>query len=258
MPQFRRNRPKILVSVRNAVEARVALSFHVDIIDIKEPTHGPLGKAENQTIEDVLQSLSPNPPPLSLALGELSEDSWLVVSELLRSPLMEQVSYVKFGLAGCATSCLANDWPKLWLKRLALLPTNVEPVAVAYADHTMCGAPAVGEVIHQSVCCGCRYLLLDTYTKTEGDIFQMIGENGVKSAARLARNFNIQFALAGSIQPTNLATALNCGPDIIAIRGAACRANDRNATICAEKLGNFVEQCSVLKQDKILDNGTRW
>ena len=40
-----RAKPKLLVSVRSADEARAALAGGADLIDVKEPAHGPLGAA---------------------------------------------------------------------------------------------------------------------------------------------------------------------------------------------------------------------
>ena len=37
---------RLLVSVRNASEARAAINGGADVIDIKEPDHGPLGMAD--------------------------------------------------------------------------------------------------------------------------------------------------------------------------------------------------------------------
>ena len=42
--------PKLLLSVRNALEANLALEAGVDLIDIKEPSAGPLGAASAAVI----------------------------------------------------------------------------------------------------------------------------------------------------------------------------------------------------------------
>ena len=52
--------PRLLVSVRNAEEALMAVRGGADIIDVKEPSKGSLGRAsvENlQAIADVLAQL---------------------------------------------------------------------------------------------------------------------------------------------------------------------------------------------------------
>ena len=45
---------RLLVSVRDALEARVAMGAGVDLIDVKEPRRGSLGRASNSVVAAVL------------------------------------------------------------------------------------------------------------------------------------------------------------------------------------------------------------
>ena len=45
---------RVLVSVRDALEARIALDCGVDLIDVKEPLRGPLGAADAVAMADML------------------------------------------------------------------------------------------------------------------------------------------------------------------------------------------------------------
>ena len=62
--------PGLLVSVRNAVEAEVALHGGADWIDVKEPKQGALGAAEPETIRSVLETVAGR-APVSAAAGAL-------------------------------------------------------------------------------------------------------------------------------------------------------------------------------------------
>src|SRR4029077_9754602 len=62
----------LLVSVRSAAEAREALSGGADVIDVKDPSHGPLGMARQGVIDEVL-SVVAGKVHVSAALGELIE-----------------------------------------------------------------------------------------------------------------------------------------------------------------------------------------
>src|SRR5262249_6225382 len=48
--------PRLLVSVRDVREAEAALAGGADLIDIKEPAHGPLGRADDAVIEFIVQT----------------------------------------------------------------------------------------------------------------------------------------------------------------------------------------------------------
>ena len=60
----------LLVSVRSAAEARIALEAGADLIDVKEPRRGALGAADPAVWKDVCRAVAGR-VPVSVALGEL-------------------------------------------------------------------------------------------------------------------------------------------------------------------------------------------
>src|SRR5437763_2302356 len=91
----------LLVSVRSAVEARSALAGGAGVIDIKDPSRGPLGAAE-PAVWRAVRRVVPREMPLSAALGELAE--WKS-RRALEQHDSAGLSYLKLGLAGC------GSWP---------------------------------------------------------------------------------------------------------------------------------------------------
>src|SRR5262249_54305435 len=71
-PSRRTRRPRLLVSVRSAAEAIAAVEGGADLIDIKEPSHGSLGRADDAAVTAVLQAVGGR-KPVSAAFGELRE-----------------------------------------------------------------------------------------------------------------------------------------------------------------------------------------
>ena len=120
---------KLLVSVRDADEARLALGGGADLIDVKEPSRGPLGAADAATIERVSTAVAGR-VPTSAALGELRDHGPLATLPC------GCVDYAKFGLSGCA-----GDWTSPLRAALAALPEGVVGVAVCYADWKAACAP---------------------------------------------------------------------------------------------------------------------
>src|SRR5262249_22964466 len=123
----------LLVSVRSAAEAVAALEGGADLIDVKEPSRGSLGRADDRVIADVIQAVAGR-KPVSAACGELLE--WLVSPQ--RKQGSPQLRYAKWGLAGC---CGFGDWPLLLETAAEQLPVDCRPVAVAYADWQRAAAP---------------------------------------------------------------------------------------------------------------------
>src|SRR5262245_33182985 len=122
---------RLLVSVRSAAEARIALEFGAELIDVKEPARGSLGAPDPQVADEVVHEVAGR-FSVSVALGEL------VSATGLPQALLRRVQYVKYGLAGCANRA---EWTDCWRMAIERLPSSASPVAVAYADWRTAHAP---------------------------------------------------------------------------------------------------------------------
>jgi uncharacterized protein (UPF0264 family) len=202
----------LLVSVRSAAEAVVALRAGVDLLDVKEPARGSLGRADRQVMSDVT-ACATGRAPVSVALGELRD-------ECDYGDLPPGIMFAKLGLAGCSEW---TDWPRRWRAALEQLPAGVVPVAVAYADWRTCGAPRPRDVLDVGSRLRCGAALLDTHRKELGGLFDHCGEGEVAKWISAARSLGMRTVLAGSLTPKSAARAASLEPDYIAVRGAACR-----------------------------------
>ena len=81
-----------------------ALAGGADLIDIKEPTRGPMGWADPATIAAIVEHVDGR-RPVSAALGELTDDAML--------PAEPEVEMAKIGLANAP-----SDWPDRLAQRL--------------------------------------------------------------------------------------------------------------------------------------------
>lgn len=200
----------LLVSVRSAEEAGIALLGGADLIDVKEPSLGSLGAAEPRVWDEVGSRIS-GAVSMSVALGELESFASVRVPP--------QVRYAKLGLAGC---CRFPDWPGRWDAALRLLPAGTIPVAVAYADYDRVDAPAPDEVLDLGRRLGCGGLLLDTYCKSRGGLFDLWSVRRVTTLVESARAHGMLVVLAGSLDQATARRAAQLSPDYVAVRGAVC------------------------------------
>jgi uncharacterized protein (UPF0264 family) len=207
---------KLLISVRSASEADVALRHGTDLIDVKEPLRGALGAADADTIQHIADRVC-HRTPLSVALGELL-DSVPISGAMFEA--LGSAQYAKFGLAGC------RDVPS-WIERLATaiggLPPGVKPVAVAYADWNLAASPEPRHVLSAARKLGCAALLLDTHGKTAGSLIDLVGFQELSGLVRSAHEAGLACALAGGLRPRHLGAVARLGPDLVAMRGAVCR-----------------------------------
>jgi uncharacterized protein (UPF0264 family) len=214
---------RLLVSVRNATEALAALDGGAAWIDVKEPARGALGAADAATIADVVRIVADR-CPVSAALGELDSHT----CELVRQ-IPHGVSLVKVGLAGCGVGYRERqadqrDWREAWADVAAVLPTGVALAAVVYADWQIAGAPPPSDVLAAALSIGCSTLLIDTFDKRGPALFNCWPVGELAEFTSEVRRAGLRLVVAGSLTLNTLELALQLAPDLVAVRGAACRA----------------------------------
>ena len=219
----------MLVSVRSPEEAAAAMAGGANIIDVKEPTRGSLGMAGVDVIEAIADQMesfqktqkrllpkdrSPDPIPLSVALGEVIE--WRGQEDIPVLP--SSVTLAKLGLSQLSH---AADWRGEWREirkrfdQQRLFPLRW--VAVAYADTQSAGCPPISAVVEAAIATDCEGLLIDTYAKNGATL--------------------VDYCRASELRP-----AL-CGvpADVLAIRSAACENSARQGLVCVAAVASFYQ-----------------
>jgi len=225
--------PSLLISVRSLAEARAAVDGGCDRLDVKEPLRGPLGMANLDVIAEIaafsVQSNGRrNSLPCSVALGEI--DDLRKVDGVVALPF--GVTDIKFGPARLGT---VKCWKQGWRDALARFTSNgrgsVRHVAVAYADWQAADAPRPEEILSAAIEFGADGFLIDTCRKDSGNLLQALSRDDLRRLAAVAHQSEITLALAGSLRLEDLAALVEFGPDVIAVRGAACDRGQRSADV---------------------------
>tara|TARA_Y100001933_G_C19010053_1_gene568392 strand:+ start:1586 stop:2323 length:738 start_codon:yes stop_codon:yes gene_type:complete len=219
--------PRLLVSVRDTIEAEMAIDAGVRLIDVKEPAAGSLGAASVESIREIADVCRQR-VLLSVALGELLEEK----HEQLPRDIVP--AFVKSGLSGCRHH---PHWPALWEKKLGGLRGS--PVAVVYADSDHAQAPSPSEVVRHAISAGCQAVLLDTFDKTQGNLLVHMTRQAIRDWTETVHAAGMKAVVAGSIDRSLVAPLLEEGIDCVAVRGAACRGN-RLDRLDPEKLAQLV------------------
>jgi hypothetical protein len=198
--------PQLLVSVRSAAEADEALAGGADLIDVKEPTLGSLGRASDAVVAEVVKRVAGR-VPTSAALGELRE--W-------DGTMPGGVDFVKAGLAGLGET----DWrARLDAFRAA---AGGRTVIVAYADWQNAEAPLLEDIVQYAERTRDPILLIDTYRKTGSTLFDLVDEPTLTRCIARIRQATGRIAIAGSLSRSAAKRAAALQPDWIAVRGAVC------------------------------------
>ncbi len=225
---------QLLVSVRSADEARWARTEGVSLIDVKEPSRGPLGRADDAVITAIIEEVEGR-RPVSAALGELREFQELPGS-------WESLAFVKWGLAGCA----GTNWQAILVRHAERLGSRV--VAVAYADAERAQAPSVEKV----VAFACRtpwadpVLLIDTFDKSltpsgrTRTILDSLSREVIAASCLECRKCGVRIALAGGLGMEEIQQLWPLSPDWFAVRGAVCE-EDRRGDVSPRRIQALVE-----------------
>jgi (5-formylfuran-3-yl)methyl phosphate synthase len=238
--------PQLLVSVRSADEAIAASAGGCQILDVKEPSFGSLGKADNDVIEQVLQTGLTAGIPVSAALGEVTDYSLLPRGENLNEGLPEsllQLSFTKLGLAGLSRD---RKWSARWQDTMSSLTESFPEdsdssvhrwVAVIYADWEQAAAPSADAVVdcvlssRLSSDIRIAGVLVDTWSKKSGRLLDALDVEYLRDLAASIQRSGRFFAVAGRLTSSMLPELHSIQPDVVAIRSAACRNEDRTSTV---------------------------
>lgn len=214
---------KLLVSVRNADEAGVALEAGADLIDVKEPSRGPLGMAHHEAVAAVLEVVNGR-VPVSAALGEWSESVLTAAHWHLELPL----TYVKWGLAGYKGG---PGWGEDLLQTRRDVPAPIEVVATAYADWEKADSVPPAEAVKFAKRFRYRAFLLDTFHKDGRSLFDHLDYAEVAELIESLQKSGILVALGGSLKPEQVKLLGHVAPDYYAVRGSVCVGGKRDSEL---------------------------
>jgi uncharacterized protein (UPF0264 family) len=236
--------PGLLVSVRSPAEAEAALAGGADLIDIKEPSRGALGRADDPTIDAVLKVVAGR-RPVSAALGELSDGTPF--------RLDSRLDFVKWGLAGFNSAAHRRAGGPSWQERLASeLSREHKPqaVVVAYADWQCAEAPRLDEVVDFACARSGNVLLIDTHCKEPGKLtsdrrptlLDWLTPAEVNAVCQRCRAAGVRIALAGSLGVTEIEQLRGAAPAWFAVRGAVCERGHRQGEVQADRVRRLAER----------------
>ena len=232
-----RRSPRLLISVRHVSELPAALAG-ADLIDVKEPTRGPLGMSDLPVISAIADAVSVEAPgaALSVALGELID--WPERRSQIALPA--GVDYVKVGLSRTHDH---PDWHENWIRlRERVVSAGPKPlkwIAVAYADARIAGSPPLSAVVDAAIKFGCAGLLVDTYSKTAGSLRELVSDRDLEMLSERTQEASLLLGLAGRVTLADLPLLCGLPSAIVGVRSAVCVSADRRNPIGFEQVIRF-------------------
>jgi (5-formylfuran-3-yl)methyl phosphate synthase len=228
-------RPRLLVSVVSAEEARRALAGGADIVDVKDPGEGALGAPAPGVLSDVVHAVA-GILPVSVALGDLP-DLPHTAALAARGAALSGATYVKVGLRGVRE--LERAVAVMSAVAGAVGPHAV--IAAAYADAEALDPPALAPFWLPAVVerTGIAGALVDTFVKDGRGLYAWLPESELADLIDRTRRAGAIFGVAGQLRRGELGRV---GADVVGVRSAVCRGGDRSADLDADLVAAAVAE----------------
>lgn len=216
--------PRLLISVRDVNEARLALAAGADLIDLKEPDAGALGAVDSRVARDIVKAIA-GCRRTSATVGDLPADA-AILAQAARRTASAGVDYVKIGFMPapgadvCAVICA-----------LAPVAAKVPLISVLFAD-----AMPEGDLVTASSAAGFAGVMLDTAAKGVGRLLDHVDVFGLGEFIASAKAKGLICGLAGSLRREDISQLAMLAPDYLGFRGAACIENRRGAELDAGRV----------------------
>ncbi len=217
---------RLLVSVRDAGEARSALAGGAEIIDAKDPARGSIGPVLPEALA-AIRAAVPAEARLSAALGDVAtyEDVARTMDRI-----MVPLAFVKLGFHGVRDAGQAEALLREAVRRAERLPGRPRVVAVAYADadrvHSL--PPDVFQYIVPEA--GADGVLVDTCLKDGRNLFEFVAPAALGTLASALAADELVLALGGSLGLPEVRAAAETGATVLGVRGSVCRGG-RNGVV---------------------------
>jgi (5-formylfuran-3-yl)methyl phosphate synthase len=233
---------KLLVSVTDAAEARLAVAGGVDIVDVKNPAEGSLGAPLPRVIADVRAAL-PADLELSAAIGDLPPLPGTAALAALAARDCG-AAYVKLGLWGAST--LLDAVSVLRAAREAV-DGGAAVVAVAYADAARVRSRPLppSQLVAAARQAGLRGCLVDTAIKDGRGLLSWLSPQALAALVAQAHGAGLQIALAGELRAADLPAVRASGADIAGVRSAACRDARRTGALDPARIARLRALCAA-------------
>jgi len=199
---------KVLGSIKNLDEAKTLLDSAIDIIDLKDPSKGALGKLEDSEINLILKFINKK-KLTSSTVGDLPNDE-NIITDTVQDISETNVDFIKIGV-----------YEKNYIQTLCKIKSSKKLIAVFFADKFIPNLTDL-ETLKES---GFSGVMIDTCDKMLGNLFDHISLFEIEEFLKFTKKMKLISGIAGSIKREHLDRILELNPTYIGFRGALCENN---------------------------------
>jgi len=222
---------KVLGSIKDLSEAKLLLKTDIDIIDLKDPSNGALGRLSNDDINNIVKYVA-NKKLTSSTVGDLPNNIEIIkknVDEISST----NVNFIKIGV-----------YKKEYIKTLCDIKSCKKLIAVFFADIFLPSSKDIKKLKNSSF----SGVMIDTSNKKSGNLLDHVSYSDIGDFLKIAKNFKLLTGVAGSINETHLDELIKLNPDYMGFRGALCEISSiRNSNISTKNVNHILD---IIKNQK--------
>ncbi|MEL0102599.1 MAG: (5-formylfuran-3-yl)methyl phosphate synthase [Gammaproteobacteria bacterium] len=215
---------KVLGSIKDLSEAKLLLKTDIDIIDLKDPSKGALGRLSNVDIKNIVKYVN-NKKLTSSTVGDLPNNIE-VIKKNVDEISSTNINFIKIGV-----------YEKNYIKTLCDIKSCKKLIAVFFADIFLPSHKDIKNLKDS----GFYGVMIDTSDKKSGNLLNYISYSEINDFLLTAKNFKLLTGIAGSINETHVDELVKLKPDYMGFRGALCEVRSlRNSSICTKNVNNLI------------------
>ncbi|MEM7468829.1 MAG: (5-formylfuran-3-yl)methyl phosphate synthase [Pseudomonadota bacterium] len=217
---------KLLTSVRDLAEAKIAISAGTDWLDMKEPTDGALGAVPEETIAEVVNWVNQVHPelPVSATIG----DHWFepdLIPQRVAAISVTGVDYVKIGIFADAQ----NEEILTSLAKALTIHRNL--IVICFAER-----PPNLAVLRQILDLGVAGIMLDTAEKAGNRLTELISLQEIADFVARGKLADCLVGLAGQLRIEDIEKLRPLGASYLGFRGALCEQQQRTNALSERRI----------------------
>lgn len=223
---------QLLISVKNAAEALVALEVGIDIMDLKDPSVGALGALSVLETSRIIQIIKErktigidalNLTLISTTIGDQHIDLNHLVFDI-KARVALGVDLIKIAVSDLFYAEHFSNQMQY------LTHSNIKLIAVFFADK-----PIDLVLLDTLKKIGFFGAMLDTQIKQQ-NLLQVQTTKALQMFTQKCHENVLQSGFAGSLQPQHIEDLIQFNPTYIGFRGGACKSLARENDLCRAKV----------------------
>lgn len=213
---------RLLVSVRDAAEARLALRAGADLIDAKDPERGALGALPTAAVREIVATIDGRAITSAVAGDGTGADLAGAVAALAEAG----PRWIKIAVDTAPDGALAEA--------AAAAPGRL--IGVVFAEDSFCATDLPARL----AAAGFSGAMIDTRGKLGTGLRDVLSAATLATFVASCRAHGLMSGLAGSLRLADIPALAALGPDYLGFRGGLCRGGDRRQGLDEARIAEAV------------------